>query len=52
MKRTITLAFVLIFRLLFTTSSGILKGQALVYQEERENYYHQDLMIKILYMKK
>jgi len=41
-----TLAFVLIFRLLFTTSSGILKGQALSYQEERDNYYHQDLYDK------
>jgi len=39
MKRIITLAVVLIFGLLFTTSSGILKGQALAYQEERDNYY-------------
>lgn len=37
------ISFVLIFGLLFTTSSAILKGKAIAYQEERGNYYNQDL---------
>ena len=42
MKHIITLAVVLIYGLLFTTSSEILNGQTIAYKEERDNYY-QDL---------
>jgi len=39
MKFVITLGIVLTFSILFTTSSGVLKGQAFASIEERDNYY-------------
>jgi len=42
MKSVITLGIVLTFSILFTASSGVLKGQAFAYQEERDNSYYPD----------
>ncbi|MFB5600795.1 MAG: hypothetical protein ACE5SW_11295 [Nitrososphaeraceae archaeon] len=39
MKSIITLGIVLTFSILFTASSGVPKGQAFAYQEERNDYY-------------
>ena len=39
MKSVITLGIVLTFSILFTASSGVLKGQAFASIEERDNYY-------------
>lgn len=42
MKSIITLGIVLTFSILFTASSGVLKGQVFAYQEERDNSYYPD----------
>jgi hypothetical protein len=43
MKYVIVIGIVLTFGLLFTTSSGILKGEAFAVQEEERNgYYYKD----------
>jgi len=43
MKSVITLGIVLTFSILFTTSSGVLKGQAFAsIEEERDNSYYPD----------
>jgi len=38
----IIIGIVLTFVLLFTASSGILKGEVFAYEEERDSYYYQD----------